>query len=60
MNCENFSGRFGCPGVIVVYGEDGKVIFAQYYNYGCLIEYVEGDGYETIDDDTFAGAPRIQ
>lgn len=60
MNCKSFFDKFGCPGIIVVYGDDGKVMFAQYYNYGCLIEYDAAYGYETLDDEVFVGAPKIQ
>lgn len=60
MNCKAFYNEFGCPGVIVVYGDEGKVLFAQYYNYGCLIEYNVMDGYSTLDGDTFVGAPTIR
>lgn len=61
MNCDSFSKQFKCPGIIVVYGAEGKVLYAQYYNYGALIEYVAGDGYTVLEDeDTFVGAPTIQ
>lgn len=61
MNCDSFYSQFGCPGVLVVYGGEGKVLFAQYYNSGCLIQYVAGDGYTHLEDQkTFAGAPKIQ
>lgn len=59
-NCDAFSSQYGCPGVIVAYSAQGKVLFAQYYNYGCLIEYSSGNGYYLIEDDTFVGAPTIQ
>lgn len=59
-NCASFSGQYGCPGVIVVYGEDGTVLFAQYYNYGCLIQFVAGNGYELIDDEEFVDAPILK
>ena len=45
---------------IVVYGEDGTVLFAQYYNYGCLIQFVAGNGYELVDDEEFVDAPILQ
>ncbi len=61
MNCNGFYNQFGCPGVIVVYGGEGKVLFAQYYNSGCLIQYVAGDGYVHLEDETtFVDAPKIQ
>ena len=61
VNCASFYSQFQCPGVIVVYGGEGKVLFAQYYNSGCLIQYVAGDGYTYLEDETaFAGAPKIQ
>lgn len=60
MNCESFSSQYNCPGVIAVYGRNGKVLYLQYYNYGCLIEYVAGDGYELIEDEKFIGSPRLQ
>lgn len=59
MDCATFYSKFGCPGVIVVYGGEGKVLFAQYYNSGCLIEYVAGDGYRQIEDETFADSGTI-
>lgn len=60
MNCNSFYNQFGCPGVIVVYGGEGKVLFAQYYNSGCLIQYEAGDGYTYLDDTTeFVGSTTI-
>lgn len=60
MNCDSFYGQFGCPGVIVVYGGEGKVLFAQYYNSGCLIQYEAGEGYTYLDDTTeFVGSTTI-
>lgn len=61
MNCKSFYQQFGCPGVIVVYGKEGKVLFAQYYNSGCLVQYVPGDGYTYLEDvNEFVGTPTIQ
>ncbi len=60
FDCAGFSAQYGCPGVIVVYGSAGNVLFAQYYNYGCLIEYTAGDGYYLIEDETFVDSPKIQ
>ena len=60
MNCDSFYGQFGCPGVIVVYGGEGKVLFAQYYNSGCLIQYEAGEGYKYLEDtNKFAGSETI-
>lgn len=60
MNCDTFYGQFGCPGVIVVYGGEGKVLFAQYYNSGCLIQYEAGEGYTYLEDtNKFAGSETI-
>ncbi|MBE5944677.1 MAG: type II secretion system protein [Lachnospiraceae bacterium] len=59
-NCEDFVSDYNCPGLIVVYGTSGKVLYLQYYNYGCLIEYVAGDGYELIEDEEFVGPPTLQ
>ena len=60
MNCDSFYGQFGCPGVIVVYGGGGKVLFAQYYNSGCLIQYEAGEGYKYLEDtNKFAGSETI-
>ncbi len=60
MNCDSFYGQFGCPGVIVVYGGEGKVLFAQYYNSGCLIQYGAGEGYTYLEDtNKFAGSETI-
>lgn len=60
MNCKSFTSQYGCPGLIVVYGNTGKVLFLQYYNYGCLIEYVAGEGYELVEDENFVGPPKLQ
>lgn len=60
MNCDSFYGQFGCPGVIVAYGGEGKVLFAQYYNSGCLIQYEAGEGYKYLEDtNKFAGNETI-
>ncbi|MBQ8412497.1 MAG: hypothetical protein IJX12_02685, partial [Lachnospiraceae bacterium] len=60
FNCESFSAQYKCPGVIVAYSTNGQVVFAQYYNYGCLIEYTIGNGYYVVEDDEFVDAPRLQ
>ncbi len=59
-DCDVFSGKYGCPGVIVAYSDKGKVLFAQYYNYGCLIEYTIGNGYYLVEDEEFASSPRLK
>ncbi len=61
MNCKTFYSQFRCPGVIVVYSKSGSVLFAQYYNSDCLVQYVSGDGYTYLEEEkTFAGSPTIQ
>lgn len=61
MNCEQFASRYeDCPGVIIVYGDNGKVVMLEYYNYGCLIHY-ENNEYTYVEDGTnFTSSSRIQ
>ncbi len=51
MNCDQFASRYrDCPGVIIAYGPNGKVLMLEYYNYGCLIHY-ENNEYTFLDDE---------
>ncbi len=61
MNCSQFASRYqDCPGVIIVYGDNGKVMMLEYYNYGCLIHY-ENNEYTYMEDGTnFTSSSRIR
>ena len=61
MNCSQFASRYkDCPGVIIVYGDNGKVVMLEYYNYGCLIHY-ENNEYTYMEDGTnFTSSSRIR
>lgn len=61
MNCSQFASQYrDCPGVIIAYGPNGKVLLLEYYNYGCLIHY-EDNEYKFIEDGTnFISSSRIQ
>ena len=61
MSCGEFASRYeDCPGVIIAYGSNGKVIMLEYYNYGCLIHY-ENNEYEFMDDqNSFISSSRLQ
>lgn len=61
MSCGEFASRYAdCPGVIVAYGANGKVIMLEYYNYGCLIHY-ENNEYTFMDDtNSFISSSRLQ
>lgn len=61
MNCAAFASKYkDCPGVIVAYGANGKVLMMEYYNYGCLIHY-ENNEYTYLEDgDSFISSSRLQ
>lgn len=60
MNCATFYSTYNCPGVIVVYNTDGKVVFMEYYNYSTLIRFEDGV-YTWIEDSTsFADSSKIK
>lgn len=58
MNCESFANTYKCPGLIVIYSPEGNVLFLQYYNYGCLIHYEDGE-YTFSESEDFAGTSKI-
>lgn len=59
-NCENFVNQYQCPGVIVAYSQLGKVVFMEYYHYGCLIQY-DGQEYRYLERETdFSGSDVLQ
>lgn len=61
MNCNQFASSYrDCPGVIIVYGPNGKVLMLEYFNYGCLIHY-ENNEYTYLDEETnFVSSARVQ
>lgn len=61
MNCAQFANTYdNCPGVIVAYGDNGKVVMMEYYNYGCLIHY-ENNEYTHLSEETnFISSDRLQ
>ncbi|MBR3599517.1 MAG: hypothetical protein IKL53_06530, partial [Lachnospiraceae bacterium] len=61
MNCGQFASRYAdCPGVIIAYGSNGKVIMLEYYNYGCLIHYENNEYTFMKDQDSFISSSRLQ
>lgn len=61
MNCGQFASRYAdCPGVIIAYGSNGKVIMLEYYNYGCLIHYEDNEYTFMKDQDSFISSSRLQ
>lgn len=59
MNCATFYATYECPGVIVLYNTQGKVIFLEYYNYSSLIRYENGE-FIHMESDTFVDSDRIR
>ncbi len=52
MNCAQFANRYiNCPGVIIAYSPECKVVMMEYYNSGCLIHY-ENNEYTYLEDAT--------
>lgn len=61
MDCGEFASRYeDCPGVIVAYGANGKVLMLEYYNYGCLIHYENNEYTFMEDEDSFISSSRLQ
>lgn len=60
MNCAQFATTYpDCPGVIIAYSSNGKVLMLEYYNYGCLIHYEDNEYtyYEDVED--FISSDRL-
>ncbi len=60
MNCASFASQYNCPGLIIVYNSHGKVIYLEYYNYGCLVRYEAGEYSFMQDEDSFISTTRLQ
>lgn len=58
-NCEQFYSQYGCPGIIIAYDSSGHVYFLEYYNYGSLIRYENGEYTYCEDETSFSGASKI-
>lgn len=58
-NCEQFYGQYSCPGIVAAYDSHGNVLFLEYYNYGCLIRYSDGE-YKYSKDENFTGTSQLQ
>ncbi|MCM1084129.1 MAG: type II secretion system GspH family protein [Clostridium sp.] len=59
MVCSSFSNTYGCPGIIVVYDNEGNIVMLEYYKEKVLIHY-EGGEFNVSDSTTFIGTDRIQ
>lgn len=60
MNCEQFAATYSnCPGVIIAYAANGKVIMLEYYNYGCLIHYEDNEYTYYEDVEEFISSDRL-
>ncbi len=60
MNCEQFSSAYdNCPGLIIAYASNGKVVMLEYYNYGCLIHYEDNEYTYYEDEDSFISSDRL-
>lgn len=60
MNCDQFASAYhDCPGVIIAYGDNGKVLFLEYYNYGCLIRYESNEYTFLEDEENFISSSRL-
>lgn len=59
MMCSSFSNTYGCPGVIVVYDIEGKIVMLEYYKDDVLIHFEDGE-FNVSDSTTFTGTDRIQ
>ena len=59
-NCEQFYAQYGCPGIIVAYDDSGYVFFLEYYNFGCLIRYEDGEYTYCEKEEKFSGSDKIQ
>ncbi len=60
MNCASFASQYNCPGLIIAYDASGKVIYLEYYNYGCLVRYEKSEYTFLQDVDNFVGTNRLQ
>ncbi len=61
MDCAQFAQTYdNCPGVIVAYGTNGKVLMLEYYNYGCLIHYENNEYTYYEDEETFISSDRVR
>ncbi len=61
MECSRFASAYPkCPGVIVAYGSNGKVVMMEYYNYGCLIHYEDNEYIYYDNQDTFISDDRLR
>lgn len=56
--CSSFSNTYGCPGVIVVYDNEGNIVLLEYYKEKVLIHYEDGE-FNVSDSTTFTGTDRI-
>lgn len=59
MGCSSFSNTYGCPGVIVVYDNEGNIVMLEYYKEQVLIHYEDGE-FNISTSTTFTGTDRIQ
>lgn len=59
MGCASFSNTYGCPGVIVVYDIEGKIVLLEYYKDDVLIHFEDGE-FNVSTSTTFTGTNRIQ
>lgn len=60
MNCAQFAATYpDCPGVIIAYSSNGKVVMLEYYNYGCLIHYEDNEYTYYEDEEEFIPSDRL-
>ncbi|MCM1289027.1 MAG: type II secretion system GspH family protein [Clostridium sp.] len=59
MVCSSFYSSYGCPGIIVVYNNEGTIVMLEYYKEKVLIHYEDGE-FNVSDSTTFIGTDRIQ
>lgn len=61
MNCAQFAATYAnCPGVIIAYSPNGKVVMLEYYNYGCLIHYEDNEYTYYEDEESFISSSRLR
>lgn len=61
MNCAQFAATYpDCPGVIIAYSANGKVVMLEYYNYGCLIHYEDNEYTYYEKEEEFISSDRLR
>jgi prepilin-type N-terminal cleavage/methylation domain-containing protein len=58
-DCSEFVNEYGCPGLIIAYNVNGQVVLLEYYNYGVLVRYENGE-YNFSENENFTGSSKLK